>query len=129
MKSGTCFVIIGIVMILGESLIGFLLFAFYNEIKILLWATGLIIMGFTLLVLIVRTEYDPFSEFSCWAFVLSTLFFVLAFSLFPYDFSSPIFLLRIYNSSVSFSIAIYLTSWNLYALIRKKQQDGTENGI
>ncbi len=121
-------------MVLGEAVIGIILYFFIYEIKFIFWAIGLIIFGATLLFIIIRTDYDPFSEFSCWAFILSIFFCCMIIGYFlmlsyPLDFSDPTVSMRIYIIIVLFSIIIYFTSWNACVLIRKKHEEETKNEI
>lgn len=129
MNTTKLFAYIGIVMTICETIIGVILYFSQNKIFFLFAAIGIMVLGLSVFLIIIKTNYEPFQELSCGAIIYTVFFFVLALCYFPWDLSSSYFLTGLYSSSVSFSWVIYLTSWNIYAITQEKKNRETKNGI
>lgn len=121
MDAKKVFIIIGVALNAIKAVLGIVFYLIEYKINFLFLAIGLSFLVLSLLYILIYTNYEPFEEFSCWALILSLTFLLIGLGYFPWDLSSPHLLLGLYTSTVSFSWAGYLTTWNVYTLIRKKK--------
>ena len=115
------FAIAGTVMTLVEAIIGIILYTIFPIINFLYLGIGLLLFGCIIFLILMKTDYDPFQEYSCWALLLSMCFIALALGYFPWNLASPYTPMGLYTAITCFSWAIYLTCWNFYSLRRKKE--------
>jgi len=116
------FAVIGTAMTVVEAIFGIYLYFIFFIINFIYLGIGLLAFGCIIFIILMKTDYDPFQEYSCWAFLLSIGFIALAFGYFPWNVTGPYLPMGLYSASVCFSWAAYLTGWNFYALTRKKEQ-------
>ncbi|MHA1265848.1 MAG: hypothetical protein ACTSRS_11500 [Candidatus Helarchaeota archaeon] len=113
------FITIGIIMEGIEAAVGLFLYTVERKVEFLQLVIGYGIIIGTMFGIIIKTNYEPFQDFSCWALFLSLGLVLLGFGYFPWNLASPYKVLGLYTSLVAFSWAGYLTSWNIYAVRRK----------
>ena len=128
MNYNKVFALIGIIMTSCFLIIGLLSYLINFSIDFLLLGIAYGIIGYTILTIIIKTNYDPFKEGSCWAIVLIIFFIILAFSYFPW-LPSPYTPMGLYISCPLFSWIIFLICWDFYAMSRKKMTDEDENEL
>ncbi len=119
MESKIAFAIIGLVISLIEAIIGlyFYFIEFFHQFVFV--SFGFFILNIILFIIFIKTDYDPFLEFSCWAFMLSFVLLMIGIGYFPWISTISH---RVFNSCVFFTWALYFSFWNVYAIIRKKEQ-------